>query len=174
MLHRISLGLACVLLASFFVVPAAFASGGSGSGGGSGGGGGGGGSTSYAAISRVSGVAVCDGGSFISNSLDKGANKQIEGTISMIGGTSPDGTSTLYGGWSATLSNDTTGTGLGGFGTSFGPTVPSVLITNLFGGVKAGSYELTFTAVKSTFGSLFDPTAPVVETCTAHVFVTAR
>ena len=176
MLHRTSLVVAFVFLTGLLAVPAAFASGGSGSGGSGGGGGGGGGgtTTSYAAISRVSSAATCDAGSFVSVTLDKGANKQIQGTISMVGGTNADGTSTLYGGWSATLFNDTTAKSLGGFGTSFGQTVPSVLITNLFSGVTAGSYALTFTAVKSTFGSLFDPTAPVLETCTAHFFVVAR
>ena len=172
MLHRTRFTLALALAGALFVVPAAFARGGSGGSGG--GGGGGGGSTSYAAIDRVSGVAGCDAGSFVGVTLDKGSNKQIEGTISMIGGTNPDGTSTLYGGWSVTLFNDTTATPLGGFGTSFGPTVPSVLITNLFGGVTAGSYALTLTASKSTFGSLFDPAAPVLETCTARFVVSAR
>ena len=171
---RIALVLALALAGALLVVPAPFASGGSGSGGSGGGGGGGGSTNSYAAINRVSSGAACDAGSFIGITLDKGANKQIEGTISMVGGTNADGTSTLYGGWTVTLFNDTTGKTLGGFGTSFGPTVPSVLITNLFSGVTAGSYALTFSAVKRTFGTLFDPTAPVLETCTAHFFVVAR
>jgi hypothetical protein len=172
-MRRTSLTLAFALVTVLLVIPAALASGGSGGSGG-GGGGGGGSTTSYAAINRVAAVAACDAGSSVSVSLDKGANKQIQGAIGMLGGTNADGTSTLYGGWSVTLFNDTTSKSLGGFGTSFGPTVPSASITNLFGGVTAGSYELTFTAVKSTFGALFDPTAPVLETCTAHFFVVAR
>jgi hypothetical protein len=168
MLRHTRLVLALALLGALLVVPSASARGGGG------GGGGGGTTTDYRAIDRVSGVATCDGGTFMSVTLDKGANKQIEGTISMVGGTNPDGTSTLYGGWSVRLSNDTTGQSLGGFGTSFGETVPSVRITNLFSGVTAGSYELTLTGSKRQFGSLFGSTDPVLETCTAHFFVTAR
>jgi hypothetical protein len=172
--QRTRLTFALLLLASFLlVVPAAFASGGTGSGG-SGSGGGGGGGSSSAAINRVSAVAPCDAGTFVSVTLDKGANKQIEGTISMVGGTNADGTSTLYGGWTVMLANDTTGASLGGFGTSFGQTVPSVLITNLFGGVTAGSYDLSLTFTKRPFGELLGSTAPVLETCSAHFFVTAR
>ena len=169
--HRTRITLAVAVLAALLVVPSAFARGGSGGGGG---GGGGGTTTSYAAISRVSGGALCSAGTTISVVLDKGANKQIEGTISMIGGTNADGTSTLFGGWTVMLSNDTTGASLGGFGTSFGETVPSVLITNLFGGVTAGSYDLTLSFTKRPFGELLGSTAPILESCAVHFAVIAR
>ena len=72
------------------------------------------------------------------------------------------------------LANDTTGKSLGGYGTSYGETVPSVLVTTLFGGVTAGSYDLTLTATKRQFGSLLGSPDPVLETCVAHFAVTAR
>src|SRR3954452_24345971 len=108
--HRIRL-VAIAVFAALFVVPSAFAQGGTGGGGTGGGGSGGGGgtTTSYAAINRVSDVPTCDAGTFVSVTLDKGANKQIEGTITMLSGTNPDGSSTLFGGWSVMLQNDTTG-----------------------------------------------------------------
>ena len=59
-------------------------------------------------------------------------------------------------------------------GETFGPTVPSVLIKNLFGGVPAGSYYLTMTFTKRPSGQALVPTAPVLESCSAHFFVTAR
>jgi hypothetical protein len=170
------------LLAALVVVPAAFAQGGNGGGGGGGGGGtgggggGGGGSTlKYGAINNVSAAATCDAGTSIGVGLSKSTNNQILGTISMVGGTNADGTSTLYGSWSILLHNDTLDTSVGGVvGNAFGPTVPSVLIKNLFGGVPAGSYDLTMTFVKHPYAPSWDPTAPVVETCAAHFSVFAK
>jgi hypothetical protein len=160
------------LLAALVVAPAALAQGGNGGGGG---GGGGGSTPKYGAINSVSGAAACDAGTSIGVKLDKGTNNQIQGTISMVGGTNADGTSTLYGGWTMLLSNDTLGTSVGGVGgMTFGPTVPSVLIKNLFSGVPAGSYDLTLTFTKRPFDQPLVATAPVLETCAAHFFVTAR
>jgi hypothetical protein len=172
------LALVLAVLGALVAAPSAFARGGTGGGGtgGGGGGGGGGGTTlNYGAIDRVSGVADCDAGSFMSVTLSKGTNNQILGTIDMAGGTNPDGTSTLYGSWSLMLHNDTTGASVGGVaGETFGPTVPSVLIKNLFSGVPAGSYDLTLTGAKTAFGSAPVSTAPVLETCTTHFSVIAR
>jgi hypothetical protein len=177
MSHRTRFALAS-LLAALVVVPAAFAQGGNGGGGGGtggGGGGGGGGSLKYGAINSVSGAATCDAGTSIGVKLDKGTNNQIMGTITMVGGTNADGTSTLYGGWTMLLHNDTLNTSVGGVaGQTFGPTVPSVLIKNLFSGVPSGSYDLTLTFTKKAFDTPLDPTAPILETCTAHFSVTAR
>jgi hypothetical protein len=178
MSHRTRFALVS-LLAALVVVPAAFAQGGNGGGGGGGGtgggGGGGGGSTKYGAITSVSGAAGCDAGTSIAVKLDKGTNNQILGTIAMTGGTNPDGTSTLYGGWTMLLHNDTLNTSGGGVGgQTFGPTVGSVLIKNLFSGVPAGSFDLTLTFTKKAFETPLDPAAPVLETCAAHFFVVAR
>jgi hypothetical protein len=175
MLRHTRPALALALLGALVVAPSAFAKGGGG-GGGTGGGGGGGGTTlKYGAIDRVSGVAACTAGTSMSVTLAKGTNNQILGTIDMAGGTNADGTSTLSGTWSLLLHNDTSGTGVGGVaGESFGPTVPSVLIKELFSGVPAGSYDLTLTGTKTAFGSPAFSTNPVLETCTAHFSVTAR
>jgi hypothetical protein len=166
------------LLAALVVAPAALAQGGSGGGGGGGtggGGGGGGGSTKYGAINSVSGVATCDAGTSIAVKLSKDTNNQILGTITMTGGTNPDGTSTLYGGWTMLLHNDTLNTSVGGVGgMTFGPTVPSVLIKNLFSGVPSGSYDLTLSFTKKPFDTPLDPAAPVLESCAAHFFVVAK
>ena len=174
--------LVLAILGALVAVPSAFAQGGAGGGGTGGGGGGGGtggggggGTLKYGAINRVSDVAACDAGTAMSVTLDKGTNNQILGTMNMAGGTNPDGTSTLYGSWSLMLHNDTTGASVGGVaGETFGPTVPSVLIKNLFSGVPAGSYDLTLTGSKTAFGSPPISTNPVLETCTAHFFVIAR
>ena len=178
MFRRTRLTLLSALLAVLVLTPSALASGGGGGGGGggTGGGGGGGGTASkYGAINRVSGAASCDAGTAMSVALDKGTNNQILGTINMAGGTNPDGTSTLYGSWSLLLHNDTTGASVGGVsGNAFGPTLPSVLIKNLFSGVPAGSFDLTLTGTKTAFGSSPNPANPVLETCTTHFFVTAR
>jgi hypothetical protein len=160
------------LLAALVVVPSAFAQGGNGGGGG---GGGGGSTPKYGAINSVSGAAACDAGSSIGVELDKGTNNQIQGTISMVGGTNADGTSTLYGGWTMLLHNDTLNTSVGGVGgMTFGPTVPSVLIKNLFGGVPSGSFALTLTFTKRPFDQALVSTAPVLETCVAQFFVVAK
>jgi len=183
MLRPIRLTLALGLVGALLSGAPALAKGGGGGGGGgtggggggTGGGGGGGTTLKYGAISRVSGTAPCDAGSSISVTLDKGTNNQILGTIDMVGGTNPDGTSTLYGTWSLMLHNDTTGASVGGVGgNAFGPTVPSVLIKNLFSGVPAGSYDLTLTGTKTAFGSSAFSTDPALETCTTHFAVIAR
>jgi hypothetical protein len=173
MLRQTRLALVLSLLGALVVAPSAFARGGTGGGGG--GGGGGATTVKYGAIDRASGVAVCDAGSVMSVSLSKGTNNQILGTIDLAGGTNPDGTSTLYGSWSLMLHNDTTGASVGGVaGETFGPTVPSVLIKNLFSGVPAGAYDLTLTGTKTAFGSPAVSSNPVLETCTAHFAVIAR
>lgn len=181
MLRHTRLALALALLGALLAVPSAFAQGGTGGGGGggtSGGGGtggGGGGTLKYGAINRVSGVADCDAGSFMSTTLDKGTNNQILGTIDMSGGTNADGTSTLYGTWSLLLHNDTTGASVGGVaGQTFGPTLTSVLIKNLFSGVPAGSYDLTLTGTKTAYGVQALPGDPVLETCVTHFSVSAK
>jgi hypothetical protein len=174
MSHRTRLALASIL-AALVVAPAALAQGGNGGGGGTGGGGGGGGSTKYGAINSVSGVATCDAGTSIAVKLSKDTNNQILGTITMTGGTNADGTSTLYGGWTMLLHNDTLNTSVGGVGgMTFGPTVPSVLIKNLFSGVPSGSYELTLSFTKRPYDTPLDPAAPVLESCAAHFFVVAK
>lgn len=185
MLRHLRSSLALALLGALVIVPAALAQGGTGGGGGGtgGGGGGGGGGTGggggstvkYAAINNASGVAECDGGSSMSIGLSKGTNNQIQGTINWAGGTNADGTSTLYGSWSVLLHDDTTGASLGGvIGETFGPTVSSALEKLLFGGVQAGSHDLTLTALKRPYSPSPDPTAPVTETCTTHFSVLAR
>ena len=182
MLRHARSSLVLAVLGALVVVPSAFAQGGAGGGGGGAGGGGGGvtgggGGTTvkYAAISTVPGVAQCDGGSSMSTVLSKGANNQILGTITWGGGPNADNTSTLNGSWSVLLNDDTTGASLGGvIGDTFGPTVTSVQEKLLFGGVQAGLYHLTLTASKRPFSPSPDPTAPVLETCTTHFFVSAR
>jgi hypothetical protein len=175
MLRHTRLALVLALLGALVAAPSAFAKGGGGGGGAGGGGGGGGTTLKYGAIDRVSGVAACDAGTSMSVTLAKGTNNQILGTIDMAGGTNADGTSTLNGTWSLMLRNDTSGTSVGGVaGESFGPTVPSVLIKNLFSGVPSGSYDLTLTGTRTAFGSPAFSTSPVLETCTTHFSVTAR
>jgi hypothetical protein len=181
MLRHTRLALVLALLGALLLVPSAFAKGGTGGGGGGGtgggGGGGGGGGTTlkYGAINGVSGIAACDAGTSMSVSLSKGTNNQILGTMNMVGGTNPDGTSTLFGSWSLLLHNDTTGASVGGVaGETFGETVPSVLIKLLFSGVPAGSYDLTLTGTKTAFGSPPISDNPVLETCTTHFAVIAR
>jgi hypothetical protein len=158
------------LLAALVVVPSAFAQGGNG-----GGGGGGGSTPKYGAIDSVSGAATCDAGSSIAVKLSKSTNNQILGTITMTGGTNGDGTSTLYGGWSMLLWNDTLDKSVGGVsGDTFGPAVSSVSIKNLFSGVPSGSFALTLTFTKRPFDQALVSTAPVLETCVAHFFVVAK
>lgn len=163
--QRLRLTALIAVVFALVAVPSAFARGGSG---------GGGSTTDYGAIDRVSDVPTCDAGSFVSVVLDKGANKQIEGTITMLGGTNADGTSTLYGGWSMMLKNETTGASVGGLGTSFESYMTSVRITNLFSGVPVGQWELSLTFTKRPYGFLVGSDAPVLETCVAHFFVNAR
>lgn len=164
---------ACALTLATLTGAASAASAASGSGGGGGGGGGtgggGGGTTTTAtngAIRPVSAAPVCDAGSTMTVTLDKGFDKRVEAVMDLFVQT---------GRWEFHIDNVTTGKPVLGFATSLGPV--STRITILGGAVPVGTSELHFVATRRDFGSLLEPTsplAPLAETCTATMFVTGR
>lgn len=165
---------ACVLTLATLTGAATAASAASGSGGGGGGGGGGtggggGGTTTTVtngAIRSVSAAPVCDAGSTMSLTLDKGFDKRVEAVMNLF---------VQSGRWEFHIDNVTTGKPVLGFATSLGPV--STRITILGAGVPVGTSELHFVATRRDFGSTLEPDqplAPLAETCSATLFVTGR
>lgn len=155
--------------------------GGGGGGGGTGGGGGGGGST-VGRITRASGAAVCDAGTSIGITLDKGFNNRVNAQMAWTGiatgpaippSTFPQ--TSLGGWWDVSLTDAATGALVMGFGTGVGATTPSMLITNLGGTVTVGVHTLNFVATKLPVDPITGVRGgTVAETCTASITVVAR
>ncbi len=159
---------ACVLTLATLTGAASAASAASGSGGGGGGGGGGTGgagcgtttTATNGAIRAVSAAAVCDAGSTIGITLDKGFDKRVEVQVAYSG--MPAGEQTTY-----RLTNDADGSLIAGWG-SF-PSSPSALITILGRTVPPGTVEIS-----AEFQLTAAATGEVLETCTAHISTFAK
>lgn len=166
--------------------PTAAASGSGGGGGGGGGDGGGGGTPKPGRISRVSAGAVCDAGTSVGVTLDRGFQDRINVTMNWVASPTPVGPpippstfpqTSLGGWWDVNIKDDATGALIMGYGSGVGLSVSSMQVTNLGRSVLPGTYNLTFTATKLAHDTTTGLTLPgniIAETCTAHFFVVAR
>ena len=114
----------------------------------------------------MSAAAVCDNGSTISITLQKGFDKRVEAVMTLLAQT---------GRWEFHLDNVTTGKPMIGYATSLGPV--STRITILTANVPVGVSEISFKATRRDSGSLMEPDvplSPLAETCTATLVVTGR
>lgn len=144
--------------------------------GGGGGGGGGGGTPKPGRILRASAPVSCDAGSTMSITIEKGFNDR--GNIILVATASPTPagppvppstfpTTSLGGTWSVRIMDNDTGAQFMRFGTTMGPSTPSVTIQNLGGTVTPGAHSFAFTLVNlQTYGG--------TETCTATLNFSAK
>ncbi len=167
----------------------AFASGSGGGGGGGGGtgGGGGGGGVPVGKIRTASAAAVCDAGSSMGITIQKGFQNRAELVIGATASPIPTGPAlppstfpqtSLGGWWDFSVTEDATGTSLVGLGTSSSLVGTSFQITTLGRTLTPGVHTFTFRGANRQQDGVIDyPTLiglPVHESCTASITVVAN